>query len=441
LRANSCSILVRLAAAALGSILLAACDGASSGPQAERRSRPNVLLVLVDTLRADHLHSYGYHRNTSDTVDALAYQGWLFERHIASASQTVPSTLSMMLSVHPAEHGFRHLGPGHFQRNRPLYPESFLFLAEVFSAAGYATAGFVGNPFLQKGNGFAQGFDEFVYSERSGDTLTDPCIRWLDAHAGSGSPFFAYLHYFDVHWPYDPPVEFRRRFPPPPNGSAVYANGRVEGVPPENLAASIALYDGAIAWVDHQIARLLDTLDRLGVRDDTIVVVTSDHGEEFLEHGGLGHGTTVYGELVRVPLVIVYPRTLAPGRRIDYLTRHLDLPTTLLELASIEKPGRFRGRSLRQRADAAFTEDGAWIAVYSQGKKLVVDRESGLRQLFSDVDVLDRHPLEAGNVAAPLVRLLDGYSTLTPLPRQDASREGEWSQREFERLRSLGYVN
>jgi len=167
------------------------------GGCADKQPQPNVLLVLIDTLRQDHLHLYGYERRTSDWMDALGTEGWVFENHVASASQTVPSTLSLLLSRHPAEHGFVHLGPGHFSRNPPLYPEEFLFLAEVFQEQGYATAGFVGNPFLNHENGFAQGFDK-LFNVRRDEELTHAATDWLRAVAGplptearETLPFFA----------------------------------------------------------------------------------------------------------------------------------------------------------------------------------------------------------------------------------------------------------
>jgi len=410
---------------------------------AEPERQPNVLLILVDTLRKDHLHLYGYERRTSDTIDALGAEGWVLENHIASASQTVPSTLSMMLSRHPSEHGFVHLENRQFQMNRPRYPEAFLFLAEVFRDAGYATAAFVSNPFLQRENGFAQGFETFLHSEERAETLTLPALEWLAGRASEPArPFFLYMHYFDVHWPYDPPPEYRDRFPIPKDARPIYSNGPFPGAKPDDLAATISLYDGEIAFVDGQIAQILDALERLGMQDDTILVVTSDHGDEFLDHGGLGHGTTVYGELVRVPLVLVYPGRLEPGRRIEYLTHHIDLAPTLAAFAGIETPPTFRGRSLFEPADRAFAENGSWRAVYDSDRKLVLNRKTGEVKVFDRRDELDQHPLSDQPSRARLLEHLDWYQQLerdTAGSVPDAS--APWTESEVEKLRALGYVD
>ncbi len=422
-------------------LFLAGCSTACS----EGDRRPNVLFVLVDTLRKDHLQLYGYERPTSANINSLAKSGWVFDNHIASAAQTVPSVLSMMLSLHPAEHGFLHLSLGHFGKNRPLYPDHFLFLPEVFSNAGYATAGFVGNPFLQRENGFSQGFDTFIYSQFRAESLTRPCAEWIKEHAQDGErPFFAYIHYLDVHWPYRFTKEYRDRFPRFPGGRPFNKNGPVEGLSPEDFASTIAAYDSAITFVDDQIGQLLDTLKMLGVHDDTIVVVTSDHGDEFLEHGGMGHGTSVYGELIRVPLVIAFPDKLEVGRRIDYLTHHIDLGPTLLELAGIEKPAQFRGDSLTVPAPRVFAENGPWRTVYAEGRKLIINPKADLVELFDARDELDQQPLTEASSETALLRHLAWYRRLKETSRAAAGTahpDEPWSEKEQAQLKALGYLD
>lgn len=425
--------MTRRALALLPLALLLGCGSEPASP-------PNVVLIVVDTLRADHLSLYGYERRTSEAVDALASRGWTFDRHVSSAGQTVPSTLSLLLSQHPAEHGFRHPGSGHFARKPPRYPPELLFLAEVFRDAGYPTAGYVGNPFLQSSNGFDQGFDTFVYSRRGGDILTNAALRWMKARVPDDTPFFLYLHYMDVHWPYDPPISHRWTYPRPRGAQPTYRTGLAPDARAEDVEFSIAAYDEGILFVDDQIARVVQALDELGIADDTVIALTADHGEEFLEHGGLGHGTSVYGELVRVPLVLVHPRSFDAGRRIERLTHHLDLAPTLLDLAGIERPEPFRGRSLREEAPDAFAEDGPWRAVYAGDRKLVVNSETGAAAVFDANDTLDQKPLDEEATRARLQERLDWYQTLQPtLP--ESARTGEaWSKQEYERLRVLGYV-
>jgi len=418
------------------SLLLGGCDSCNN----DVAKRPNILFIMIDTLRADHLHSYGYQRRTSDTIDSLAEKGWLFDQHIASASQTVPSTLSLLLSQHPAEHGFRHEGVSHFTGNRPFYPDTFLFLPEVLSQAGFATAAYVSNPYLTQENGFAQGFDDFVYSHQRGESLTAAARGWLEHDWNRKRPFFVYLHYFDVHWKYDPLPEYAAKFEAPAAGRVMYSTGAPNTtMRPEDLAATVAAYDGEVAYVDDQVATLLETLATLNIEDETVIVVTSDHGDEFLDHGGLGHGTTVYGELTRVPLVIVYPDAFEPGKRIEYLTRHVDLAPTLLGLVGIDPPASFRGHSLT-KAERAFAEDGPWVAVHDGRRKLVINDDTGLVQLFKAEDKRDQEPLAESDQEgrARLLEHLNWYRSIKAVPHKPHPKE--WMDQQMMQLRALGYA-
>jgi arylsulfatase A-like enzyme len=410
-------------------------------PGRDASTRPNVLLIVVDTLRADHLGLYGYQRATSPTLDALAAEAAVFDNHVASSAQTVPSTLSLLLSLHPAEHGFRHLGPGHFAQNRPRYPDELLFLQEVFRDAGYATGAFVGNPFLKQESGFAQGFDRFVFSEESGSVLTAAAIEWLGETRSLDRPVFLYLHYFDVHSPYEPPAPYRDRFEAPEDGRLVYRNGPIADMRPQDLAATRALYDGGIAFVDDLIGELLGELRALELWGDSAVAITSDHGEEFLDHGGLGHGTSVFGELVRVPLILRDPTRPDSGRRVERLTHHLDLAPTLLRLASIDPPETFRGGLLTASPPLAYAEDGRWLAVYSDDEKLIVDRDTGATQRFHLDDAFDQHPLGAAPSGSDFDSHLRWYAALARVVAEEADEAGpSWSDEELERLEALGYV-
>lgn len=429
----------RAAAPTGGLLLILALLGAAC--RTPPAPAPDIVLVLVDTLRRDHLGIYGYGRDTSPNLDALAATGRMFDNHIATASQTVPSTLSMLLGLYPAEHGFPHRSIGQFAAARPYYPDELHFLAEELRDAGYRTAAFVGNPFLQRENNFDQGFQEFAYFEDRGKAITDAAIGWL--RRPREGPRFTYLHYFDVHWPYDPPPPYARRYTDDPSGPRIYTNGPVKDVDEDELERTEALYDGAIAYVDAEIGRLLAVLDRLELREDTVVVVTSDHGDEFLEHGGMGHGTTVYGELVRVPLILSYPRRVEPGRRTDDLTSHVSLAATLLELAGLPHDS-FGRRTIFEPARRAFVEDGPWRGVYAAGMNLVRNRETGNSQVFRMEDELDGFPLGpgAGEKRLDLLEALSFYRGLERA-RQDVPQTGAdgWSEEDAERLRTLGYLN
>jgi arylsulfatase A-like enzyme len=398
------------------------------------------VLILVDTLRKDGLHLYGNERRTSDAIDALAEEGWVFDHHIASASQTVPSMLSLMLSRHPADHGFADKSRGHFIKNPPFYSEDFVFLAEVFQKAGYTNGGFVTNPYLGTRSRFDQGFEKYVHGRRPGSAVTFGALEWVsDVVRERREPFFLYVHYMDVHHPVAPPAPFRDRFPLPAGGRRVYADWLVPKLRPIDLEFTRTLYDAAISFIDSQVEALVEQLDALGVRDDTLFVFTSDHGDEFFDHGGLGHGTTVYGELVRVPLVVVYPRRLEPGRRIAHLTRHVDLAPTLLRWAGVPVPPEFQGGSLLEPATRAFVENGPWEGVYAEGRKLILNRATGEHFLFDLGDELDQTPTAREPEDELLWQHLGEYGELRN--EHEAVPRGEaWDREELEELRALGYM-
>lgn len=410
-----------------------------------------MLIVVVDALRMDHLSLYGYDRPTSPNLEALAGTGLAFENHLSHGSHTVPSTVSLMTSQLPAEHGYVHPHGGSFLKSPPVVRDELVLLAEVFRAAGYATAAFVANPFLKKKSRFDQGFDEYVFHPQDdpggqdgpgGRRLNRLALEWLRLYdERRDGPFFVYLHYMDVHNPYEAPEGYRGRYPKPPRGRVVYRNGPSPDVDKRDLAATVAAYDEQIHLVDDLLRELLDELDRSRRRRDTIVVFTADHGDEFLEHGGLGHGTSVYGELLRVPLVISYPAGLDSGRRVGHRTQHLDLAPSLLELAGIDPPESFRGGSLFEPAETVFAEDGPWVAAYAAGGKLVVNTRGGIGRVFRDADPLDLAPIDDPQLESTLRGHLRSYLILRSAPRPAVTDPAaRWTESETEQLRALGYA-
>jgi arylsulfatase A-like enzyme len=319
--------------------------------------RPNVLLVSIDSLRRDHVHAYGYARETTPTIDRLAREGVLFEQAVSMSSWTLPAHMSLFTSMPPLQHGLTKV-----QRRLAREVQT---LPRVFQANGYATAGFVACPLLSSSLGFAQGFDHYddytlpQNAPNAADRgLTSPgslalVNGWLDAwqRGGRAQPFFIFLHLWDVHYDYAPPPPYDRMFDPDYGGTMTgdrfLANREIHPeMDPRDLAHVIALYDGEIRYTDDHLGRLVDRLADLGLLDDTILVVTSDHGDEFFEHGGKGHGLTVYDELILVPLVVRYPPRIPAGQRIPGQVRHVDVGPTLLSLAAVAAPTDFgtRGR-------------------------------------------------------------------------------------------------
>ncbi len=316
-------------------------------PSRGKLETPNVVFVTIDTLRADHLGCYGYERPTSPFLDALAAKGTIFEDAVAAAAWTKPATGTILTGLYPSRHGALYHG------SSLQLPEGHKTLAESFRDSDYVTAGFVTNPNLKKVFAFDRGFD-FYFDSPVEDTVTLASIRassfgralmkilrhqfnwkyendvfqmnrhiltWLEANREN--PFFLYLHYIDPHIPYAPPKEYRDRFARDLRGLPLF-NERKEKV-------GIDLYDAEIRYSDDGMKELVEGLEALGL-DDTIFVLTSDHGEEFFEHGVLGHGFSLYQEVVHVPLIVRGPG-VARGRRVAKPVQILDLAATVLELA------------------------------------------------------------------------------------------------------------
>jgi arylsulfatase A-like enzyme len=331
--------------------------GARQQPRrATAPARPNVLLVSIDSLRADHLGSYGYARDTSPTIDALAREGVLFENAISPAPWTVPAHMTLLTGLPPEVHDVVSV-------RQKLSPDA-VTLAEVLQGAGYETAAFVSGPTVMAHFGFDQGFALYDQSlverqpKRAGGAVSSPGLvdlvsAWLDrwSEAGRRAPFFVFLHMWDVHYDYVPPREYVERFDPGYTGDVDTRNFETNerlrrDMDPRDLQHVVALYDGEIRFTDDHLARLVARLRALGVLDDTIVVVTSDHGEEFFEHGQKGHAKTLYDEVLHVPLVVRYPRRIASGQRIAAPVRLMDVAPTILGLADVPTPEGFGASEL-----------------------------------------------------------------------------------------------
>jgi choline-sulfatase len=331
-RAAVPSLAARAGRAAVASLvalaLLCACAG---------RPVPNVLLVVVDTLRADHTSAYGYARDTTPRLRALAEQGVRFENAYAPVGLTAPSHASLFTSLHPLTHGV--------VRNGLALGDEHVTLAEYLAVRGYQTAAVVSSFVLDREFGLGQGFafydDHFDPAEatvelaeweghavgeafdRRADHTTRRAVAWLRETRSADSPFFLFVHYFDPHAPYTPPASAAARFAP-------------EGPGP---AAEVAAYDAEIAFTDAAIGRLLDALDELGLADATLVVVTADHGEGLMQRGYMLHGLSVHEEELRVPLLLRWPAQLPAGRSVAEPVSVLDLEPTLAELVPIGRTG------------------------------------------------------------------------------------------------------
>lgn len=320
-------------------------------------NRPDVLLVLVDTFRADHAGCYGYPRPTTPTLDSLARSGILYERMQSQSSWTLPAMTTILTGLSPREHlaGRRSAG---------LYGigTSLPYLPAIMQRNGYRTAAFFNVLFMSAEFGFHRGFDHFdcqgftgSKSLRDAGQTVDDCLAWLNGTDGK-EPYFIAIHFYDPHVTYDPPSPFDAMFTDSAYvGSYDSSWGAVpqlmsinrEGdtIPSEGLENLIGLYDGELAYTDRQIGRLLDELESRGLTDSLLVIVTADHGEEFLDHNGVEHGHTLYQELLHVPMVIS-GCGVVPSAPVSTPVTQMDVMPTILCKAGLEPPPAMEGKSL-----------------------------------------------------------------------------------------------
>lgn len=399
----------------LGSLLaglLGSC-GAS-----ESQGPPNVLLVVVDTLRADRLGCYGSGADLTPRMDALAKEGVVFVNAQAHAPWTLASFASIFTSKLPTEHG----AGGQIGSFRTL-AEEHLTLAEWLTDEGYDTGCVTNVPFLSDDFGTLQGFahrDVAIHNSnvemRSATESTDAALAWLEQRNDPDAPWMLFLHYFDPHAVYAPPPEFRRKHAAEEDREGAWTFGTRSQMmalrkgslvlSEEVVRRAEKLYDGEVAYTDDEFGRLIETLRDRDELDNTIVVLTSDHGEEFLEHGGFEHGHSLYEELTRVPWILWAPEHLEPAR-IETAVAHVDLAPTLGGLLGFGIPSPFRGRDLipqirskQVEARPILTEDTLW------GPRLESWRHGGHKLIRPvNADSTDTPEPEAGAVGIELFDL------------------------------------
>jgi arylsulfatase A-like enzyme len=433
---------------------------------AERRPEAlNVILLSLDTLRADRLPTYGHPLATAPFLDSLASRGTVFESFTAAATTTAPSHMTLFTSIEPSVlHRLSGLGR--------IWPRATT-LAEALRGAGFETAAINENVVLDAERGFARGFDFYRENksvevlEGGGDAARTYAMakQFLAAH--TDRRFFLFLHTYQVHYPYVPEPGYEALFPEPPAGAEPRP-----GLPPDR---DPALYDREIRFLDDQIRELVAALEEHGLAERTLLVITSDHGEEFLEHGGIGHAANLHAEVTEVPLILVGPG-IPEGRRVSQAFGHRDLMPTLLEWLGVPTPATVRGRSFaallgpepgRLAPAPVYTE--SWrrpsakrgdpgVAVRLGGRKLIRDPRDGevvYRYFRVDEDPLEREDraAAAAGEAAALRRDLEAYRgearrvAATLRGRHGAGPEDREVVPEVkpdllqeERLRALGYV-
>jgi arylsulfatase A-like enzyme len=445
----------------------------SGGKMPGRRAEPdgpNVILVSVDTLRADHLHCYGYDGQTSPTIDRLAAEGVLFERAYAQAHWTLPSHLSLLTSLYPDVHRVP-------SKEAPALDDRIPTLASIMKEKGYLTAGFAKDcGYMSPSYGLNAGFDRYSMRHQDAEGYNRRVERWLEDTAGK--KFFLFLHFFDPHsdariLPYEGPEAYMAAFTEGVEsdfsgcrngvcGSLFLdsVNKGINQIRPDELAYIRALYNAGIREADDHLAFLLDTMEKLGLTDNTILVFSSDHGEEFMEHGRLLH-TQFYEELIHVPLIFHYPGGgLPPGKRVRSLVENIDIFPTILDLLDIRYEGPIQGRSLvpsfkgerppekivygaAVSVPRQIVRSGPWKLILGQENKTELfnlDRDPGERTncVETEQDICARLLAIADERREAHVDLFQALTLKKKKPKPPA--KPALSQAEEAHLRALGYI-
>jgi arylsulfatase A-like enzyme len=350
------------------------------------RRPPDVLLIVVDTLRADRLGPWGGPPGLTPFMDSLAASGVVFTNAYSTSSWTNPAIASLFTSRYPSQH--------HVTRFDSKLAGDEITLAERLASGGWRRVGVLGNFRLTAALGFGQGFDAWfppligskVHAHRVAQNAVRFYDRQLAPHAWSRwtrHPLFLYLHFMDPHAIYDPPEAVRRaRVGPPPAGvdeavavAKLMDFTRWDDLSPPELAYLEKLYDGEVAALDAELARLFRRLRQRGLLDHTIVILTADHGEEFGEHGGLQHGTALYEESVRIPLLMTGPG-LPAGRVVSEEVSLVDIAPTVLALLGLAPESRFEGRPLLEPPASRHDPAPAILELLPNGETLDLRRHT-----------------------------------------------------------------
>jgi len=430
-------------------LLQSACGDRRDAPP------PNFVLISLDTLRPDTLGCYGSARALTPTLDAVCSEGTVFDRAVANAPWTLPSHVSLLTGRYPRNHGVKNVGK--------QVPDNVPMLQEVLAEAGYVTAAIIGSPKLGPryglDRGFQQGAEHPPGAGRAAPQQIEQAIGWMSAQQQAGRPFFLFFHNFDAHTDYDPADATRERLVSPYRGeqrgagaqllALREANGHLQ---PPDIQFLRQLYEAGVHDLDADLAPLFAFLSDPAVAEDTVVFVTSDHGEEFYEHGSVLHGVTMHRETLRIPL-IAWGRGIPAGQRVSGLVQLSDLLPTLLDLSGlpavsavdgISLAPAFAGEGLPRRyafAEADWRGDtlDTFRMVRDERSKLIFNRVTGDVSLFDlendpeeQHDIAEDEPERVARMMEPLQRYLGNERTAPDRPPLTPD--------EIETLRALGYV-
>ncbi|MDH3814669.1 MAG: sulfatase-like hydrolase/transferase [Acidobacteriota bacterium] len=416
------------------------CRRAAEAPSDLDFINANVLLITLDTTRADRIGAYGYESAETPRMDELAFEGMLFETAVTPTAFTLPSHSSIMTGFYPPYHGVRLNGGA-------ALADVHETLAERLSIAGYRCGAVIGAFVLDQRWGLGQGFESFdddfdvgpdqkldlAGVQRPGDQVVDLSLDWLNQP--DERPFFAWLHFYDPHKPYNPPEPYRSQF-----------SGRGKD----------GLYDGEIAFTDSQVGRLLDWLDERGLAENTVIVVVGDHGESLGDHGEKEHGYYIYDATVKVPLIVRVPGRDLEGVRIPAQVRTIDVLPTVLDLVGVEAPDPLHGSSLvplmletsGEGPKFSYSESMAvnlqygWSALYGVRTSSYKFIDAPRAELYN----LSLDPRETNNVLRSEKPLADEFRAVLTKLREDVeagapeTQEADLDQETLGMLAALGYV-
>ncbi len=467
---------VRLAVLMAAASQLLGC-GDGDGRTAAVADPPNVIILMVDSLRLDAVSDYNETRNTSPRLSEFGRAGARFNRAYTNSSHTKISVASLFTGLLPQAHSVRKTEApmlvewGVLKTDK--IPDELTTLAEVFDQAGYFTAGFTLNPHVRKFMGYAQGFDRFYWINYHDNRARDVNERVLESLEGdrktsflgrlyarltgqADRPFFVYVHYMDVHNPYEPPLEYKGLYMGEGSEEIIHLSGLYGStLEPEDYYNTRAVYDGQVKYWDDCFAEFLDRLEEKGYLDNTVVAVVSDHGEEFYEHKGFGHGYTVYEEQLRAPLYISWPGHLKPGQVIDERVEIKDLYPTLCEFAGIDVSDLdLQAESLFDRKASApgkivYAETFQGFAprsVQNARFKLIYNTEYDSHELYDlETDPGEQHRLqyetsEDPEVKAAFAELKRKLSLIESMKPRAAAESVEIDEETKKQLKSLGYL-
>ena len=452
------STLIKLTAAILVALPLFSCRETARWP---RPDPVNVVIVMVDTLRADHMSAYGYERETTPFISRFASRGFVFEHARSQASCTFPSVNSLLTARNPAiftRQEVDHLG----------IPEEYPSIAEILKEHGYHTIAVSASPIVRTTpsdfnpiGGFGRGFDAFVEDTlwRPGGQVNRAIIRELDAIE---EPFFLYAHYMEPHGPYRPPERYTKRFAgeyeghhfikrgnPVPIGRMMYGNGPHYDITDRDIQHLVDLYDDEIRYFDGVFRRLIKNLEDRNLLENTVIIISSDHGEEFLEHGQIKHCRGVWDTVTRVPLIFRFPG-VEGGQRINTAVQNLDIVPTILDYLEIEPEGlNLEGTSLlpilegdEPSREFAFADQRAYRSADDGRFQLILNGDDGIVTLFDLIsDPLEQHDLfrkdhpEVARLSDALNQWLTDTGQLMRFDEELAAARAK-----EEELRALGYL-